>query len=668
MSQRRERRPSVVDTLDHAKKALSTHRKWLQRKISSTDEREEGGATKSGREEEEGGGGWKKKRESRTAVSPTSRPLSTETVEWVTFLKEKRNTAKVSPIPALENVEQEEEEDERGKVARFPAGMQVQAWTSDIVPGMVGGAEGGRSLQPSQRWGNAAKDISPSSLSPSSFPSFPSSFPSSPTSFSRAKRHSRLKRRSNCVFPSPSSYSAEPQDGLVRTKAPVHLFTSPSSPISTSPLTPHPPRTSAIVLTGSLTSLDRYMETLGDGCQLETDVGSPPVGESVAPSGVGGAAAGDPDSELLKSFTQDSYSQQTHSQSMPEREQGLNTPTHTTLHGTPTSDTITTTTTISHDHSNSTIRELSSSPMNSDPKATHPDPVDTPLGPLATAPYPLATPPSPTPPSPTDLEVLRSESRATVIAVSPAPPNRQSSYETHTHPKLDCGGRDTMQDVRRGGGEGGREKEEGEGDIRVISPRQLASGGREMESVPEAVMVSVHPSVGGGGGGGGGGGVRGGKEGGEGREGGEGEGGERRGEGEEGGAENGRERVSKDQGGEVRGGEGGGEVRGGREVARGGGEDGKQGRGRGGGDGRRGEEEAGGGEGGGDGRRGGGERRNGITFRPQFTSTPTFPPVDGEGGREGKLLHDLQLPPLKPAPTSRGGLQEGRKRKRGRVW
>lgn len=137
------RKLSVVDTLDHARRTLSTHRRWLRRQVSSDKcdirEEDETLASMARAPEEKEEGEMKGEKRSPTRAPPTLLPRSqgpVQTVqtarEWIEFLQQKRITAKVAPSPTLESVE-EEDEDEGGKGG---GGIlsRGQAWSSKESP------------------------------------------------------------------------------------------------------------------------------------------------------------------------------------------------------------------------------------------------------------------------------------------------------------------------------------------------------------------------------------------------------------------------------------------------------------------------------------------------------------------------------------------------------
>ena len=106
----------------------------------------------------------------------------------------------------------------------------------------------------------------------------------------------------------------------------------------------------------------------------------------------------------------------------------------------------------------------------------------------------LATPTgSPKPPDTDsiDIEAIRSESRATVLPVSPAPKDQQSSYEAHLTSKLE----QAESGLRVVGvEEGDTSLPEAVGGVRVTSPRKSADGrNRAPQNVPEAVVQAVLP-------------------------------------------------------------------------------------------------------------------------------------------------------------------------------
>ena len=140
------RKLSVVDTLDHARRALSTHRRWLRRQVSSDKcdirEEDEKKANMACAPEEKEAEEMEGER-SPTRAPPTLLPLSQgpmQTVqtarEWIEFLQQKRFTAKVAPSPVLDSLE-EEDEDEGGKGEGGILSRGTQAWSAKESPARV---------------------------------------------------------------------------------------------------------------------------------------------------------------------------------------------------------------------------------------------------------------------------------------------------------------------------------------------------------------------------------------------------------------------------------------------------------------------------------------------------------------------------------------------------
>ena len=219
----RVRKISVVETLDHARRALSTHKQWLRRRLSMEEEfglfqdeaddrpTEEGGGEDDDMERE-----WtvadvedEEEEEKEETISPPAPRAPPPTVR-------RRTSSMVWPSPGLGSLV-EEEETSAGRRTDWATGTGIRE----------------------REDGNLGSD----------------------DSMKRSPQSKRPKMRLAKVSPAISS---SPDDTANKT-TPTHIFTSSSS-IQPSPpapdLAPLPPLPTTIPAWGSLSSLDHYMESL----------------------------------------------------------------------------------------------------------------------------------------------------------------------------------------------------------------------------------------------------------------------------------------------------------------------------------------------------------------------------------------------------------------------
>ena len=248
----RSRKPSVVDTLDHARRALSTHRQWLQRKVSSESFGVTFEAWTSAANERDGE--WTvsdvededcalQNEKNHSPTQPRSAPAPPTPTARKTLLK--RRISRVSPAPPLQSFVEE---------AVTAAGPGDDGDTST---GGLASRSGDRTTQEDREGGVQEPPIS---------------------------KRPKLKWGSRTsVSPAPhNSFSDTPST----TPPPLQLFTSATLPPPSHPTSPpsHPtsPPYSGLAAWGSLSSLDNYMDSLETGATKTADTAptsSPPETE-----------------------------------------------------------------------------------------------------------------------------------------------------------------------------------------------------------------------------------------------------------------------------------------------------------------------------------------------------------------------------------------------------
>ena len=344
-----ERAPkiSVADTLDHARRTLSAHREWLQRRLSS-DTDELGGV---GSITAEASREWwtvadvENDEEKEPTKEHEQRNSGTVTVEASappTFRRQSSRRSRVAPVPGLDVLTEEEKD--------ISAGPR---WTTGAAePSSKGDTEDNRD--------EGGEDT-----------------PQEPPSSKRQK----TRWASAAVFPATSSPSSD------TAPTPVHLFTSRSS-VPAAATAPEPLFSPSLTISnplaawGSLSSLDNYMESLESEGQTRE-----PGTEHTSPLQ---ATTGTYVSESENTGKSDSHPLGPTEDVSPVEQMGA-------VQGT----------------------------VEIDPTARETDPVE----------------PERSGPEMVDISALQSESTATVLAVGPAPRDRQSSYEVHQVSKLEQAGR-----------------------------------------------------------------------------------------------------------------------------------------------------------------------------------------------------------------------------------
>ena len=348
---------SVADTLEHARRALSTHREWLQRRLSSPNG-DEVGAEESNTPETRGErwvvadvendndeetGKIREQRNSALAPNPVPAPPSFVRQSDIEKKRRKTTSSRVAPAPLLDVLTEEEEK-------QIPADPH---WaTSSAEPGI-------RSSEPK----TPGEDEDTSTK--------------------------RQKIRWAAVFPATSSPSSD-----TTAPPPVHLFTSKSS--VPTPVTPPPEPLFSPSLTvlqnpltawGSLSSLDNYMESLKTEEQSRK-----PEAEATSDCHTG----------ALEAATEGSVSIANQCAVEPENT------------------------------GKSALAPTEGVEQNNAQNTVEPAPVSGETDPVEQ---------ERSRPEMADILELQSESTATILAVGPAPRDRQSSYEVHHVSKLDEAGR-----------------------------------------------------------------------------------------------------------------------------------------------------------------------------------------------------------------------------------
>ena len=349
-------RISVADTLDHARRALSAHREWLQGRLQADDgvEAETASNTTDATREH-----WKvtdvEEDEEDEELEPHEQPRTTAPPTFMGQWEKKKNSCRVAPAPFLEVLAEEEEKD-------ISAGL---AW-----------ATGSREL-----CNGESKEKKPGEESPQEPPS--------------SKRPKTRWASRAAVFPA----SSEPSSDTGST--PFHLFTS--TPTTTAPAAPPEPLFSPsltlhnpLAAWGSLSSLDNYMESL----------------DPAKPAREQGAEQMQTAALQVSTSTESSLATQESNTANSCVSEGQN----------PNSDSLPLV-------PNERAKEMggaqntaeileTSSPDEADPVEQENDRAEM-----------------------VDISVLQSESTATILAVGPAPRDKQSSYEIHQVTKLEEAGR-----------------------------------------------------------------------------------------------------------------------------------------------------------------------------------------------------------------------------------
>jgi ankyrin repeat protein len=350
-----ERAPkiSVADTLDHARRTLSAHREWLQRRLSS-DTDELGGV---GSITAEASREWwtvadvENDEEKEPTKEHEQRNSGTVTVEASappTFRRQSSRRSRVAPVPGLDVLTEEEKD--------ISAGPR---WTTGAAePSSKGDTEDNRD--------EGGEDT-----------------PQEPPSSKRQK----TRWASAAVFPATSSPSSD------TAPTPVHLFTSRSS-VPAAATAPEPLFSPSLTISnplaawGSLSSLDNYMESLESEGQTR-EPGTEHTSHT-APLQAAKPTTGTYVSESENTGNSDSHPLGPTEEVSPFEQMGA-------VQGT----------------------------VEIDPTARETDPVEPERSGLEMV----------------DISALQSESTATVLAVGPAPRDRQSSYEVHQVSKLEQAGR-----------------------------------------------------------------------------------------------------------------------------------------------------------------------------------------------------------------------------------
>ena len=372
------RKTSVAETLDHARRALSVHREWLQRRLS-VDE----GELADGDTPEETGEQWmvadmenEEEEEEITLElkgpqsggAASSAPLSADS-------KRRRGSNRVAP--SLEVLEEEEGE----------VGAVTGHW---ITPGK-------RDTERVRNGGSSQDPNPPNSKRP------------------RSRWTSRA-----AVFPVTSNSTSDTSSTplhLFTTSTPSHPTTSPESVFSPSqPPQEHltfspsqPPQDHLTGAWGSLSSLDNYMEslqTLAEGVNQTPDQNTAPP--AVLKVSSNSASSSDHQEERDSATEPHITKQEKLSNDALEQERPSNDP---------------------------SIED--SVPLSS----TEGDSVEESVSPAVAVTVSTVTAPVDLERRGTEVSALASDSTATILTVGPAPREKQSSYEVHRVSKLDEAGR-----------------------------------------------------------------------------------------------------------------------------------------------------------------------------------------------------------------------------------
>lgn len=399
------RKLSVVDTLDHARRALSTHRQWLQRQDSSDYF---GGRIEDGSATEDKDSEWmvddmedeevlqKVRVKPPLAGSappvrapPTSLPATTHTAsQWIEFLKQRKVSAKVSPAPIL--VEEKERDVEVPAAAR-----ERVSW-----------AQGSTCKRDENT--NSSEEL--------------------PREQPKPKRPKMKWVSKATVSPAISGQND------VTSSVPLHLFTSPTStstdvpPLANSPLLANPPISDALTAWGSLSSLDKYMESLETGNhdqKQSTKTSFPKVALTslnVLSGDESSTSEQEKDSAHAAEISVHTSTSNYCLQHMTTEDGASNSP-----QSVPVEELV--------QNQNSLHPPTRNHPLQQDDRTSH-------LGELHHDNQAVAAePPKEMDVDAIDVVALQSESSATILPVEPAPNDRQSSYEAHQHSKLEQMGR-----------------------------------------------------------------------------------------------------------------------------------------------------------------------------------------------------------------------------------
>lgn len=344
-------RISVADTLDHARRALSSHREWLQGRLSANDGVVAETASKTTEATREH---WKvtdvEEDEENEELEPHEQPRTTAPPTFMGQWERRKNSTRVAPAPFLEVLAEEEEKDISAGLARATGSREL--CNGESKEKKPGGEESPQeppsSKRPKTRWASRAA-VFPASFDP-------------------------------CSDTGPT---------------PFHLFTS--TPTTTAPAAPPEPLFSPsltvhnpLAAWGSLSSLDNYMESL-----------EPPAREQ-------GAQQMQTEELQVSTSTESSLATQESNTANSCVSEGQN----------PKSDSLPLVPKEKGGAQNTTEILETSSPDEADLIEEEKDRAEM-----------------------VDISVLQSESTATILAVGPAPRDKQSSYEIHQVTKLEEAGR-----------------------------------------------------------------------------------------------------------------------------------------------------------------------------------------------------------------------------------
>ena len=151
-----DRKLSVVDTLEHARRALAKHRQFMERRASRETfgmENDEESASEESRETVRKAGKGRKEASNTPSVAPPAPPTSIPQLhrrrkQAATSTGWKKRTSRVSPFPVPESIEEEEEEEEevvveeKGEAVssnpKFPRLQRARtAWADDDDDGEI---------------------------------------------------------------------------------------------------------------------------------------------------------------------------------------------------------------------------------------------------------------------------------------------------------------------------------------------------------------------------------------------------------------------------------------------------------------------------------------------------------------------------------------------------
>ena len=341
------RKLSVVDTLDDARRALSTHRRWLNRRVSTdfglsieNDDREgvKGKEwTVSDVEDEED---TRNEHESPVSFSPTTTPAPP------TSRRRKHNV--VAPAPLLQNL------------------TEIREGRGDVEAQITATRELSWALGDQQ----------------STYKDDDTTISGREELLKELPNPKRLKMKwlssKATVTPATSCPPSDPQSSS--SQVPLHLFASPSTPTTDPPLhtKPSSPQVhthgNPLAAWGSLSSLDKYMDSLETGTQDN----KPEKIQTLAASS-------------LSSDDENESSTSEHE----ENTACIESISKISLFSNP-----------EYDLSREQLEEEQNQGMGSEGMGV-------------------------------DIEALQNESTATILPVSPAPEDRQSSYKAHYYSKLD---------------------------------------------------------------------------------------------------------------------------------------------------------------------------------------------------------------------------------------